>query len=340
MLFSTPSHFAVLGLVAFGFWLIGFAMHPGGRKWRDLYEQEAADFSAYRTDADDRLRAANRRLAELERDHAALERQREEAAALAVAQAPQPAPEPAAEPVTTVPVLVEPPAAEPVAAEPAIEPVAVAPVTEPAAAASAVAQAPQPAAEPVIAVPVLVEPTAAEPVAAEPAIAPVAEPAVIAAEPVAVAVEPAAEIVETAPAIAATPAEPVADIVAAPVADAPMPIAAPTPTPAFAPEAATVESIAPVPPEQKKAWFGAAGYNDLTQVRGIDGVLSTRLFGLGVTRFADIEKLSAEDEMALEQRLNVPAGFIAREQWREQAALLRAGNTAEHSARFGANALA
>lgn len=290
MLFSTPSHFAVLGLLAFGFWLIGFAMHPGGRKWRDLYEQEAADFSAYRTDADDRLRAANRRLAELERDHAALERQREEAAALAVAQAPQPAPAPAAEPVTTVPVLVEPPAAEPVAAEPAI--------------------------------------------------APVAEPAVIAAEPVAVAVEPAAEIVETAPAIAATPVEPVADIVAAPVADAPMPIAAPTPTPAFAPEAATVESIAPVPPEQKKAWFGAAGYNDLTQVRGIDGVLSTRLFGLGVTRFADIEKLSAEDEMALEQRLNVPAGFIAREQWREQAALLRAGNTAEHSARFGANALA
>lgn len=295
MLFSTPSHFAVLGLLAFGFWLIGFAMHPGGRKWRDLYEQEAADFSAYRTDADDRLRAANRRLAELERDHAALERQREEAAALAAAQAPQTAPEPAAEPVTTVPVLVEPPAAEPVAAEPAIEPVA---------------------------------------------IAPVAEPAVIAAEPVAVAVEPAAEIVETAPAIAATPVEPVTDIVAAPVADAPMPIAAPTPTPAFAPEAATVESIAPVPPEQKKAWFGAAGYNDLTQVRGIDGVLSTRLFGLGVTRFADIEKLSAEDEMALEQRLNVPAGFIAREQWREQAALLRAGNTAEHSARFGANALA
>ncbi len=91
-----------------------------------------------------------------------------------------------------------------------------------------------------------------------------------------------------------------------------------------------------MPDENKKAWFGAAGYNDLTQIRGIDGVLNTRLFGLGVTRFADIEKLSAVDEMALEQRLNVPVGFIAREQWREQAALLRAGNFAEHSNRFGA----
>ena len=108
---------------------------------------------------------------------------------------------------------------------------------------------------------------------------------------------------------------------------APLPISVPTPTPSFA-------SV--TPDDDNKAWFSAAGYNDLTQMRGIDGVLSTRLFGLGVTRFADLEKLSAVDEMALELRLNVPVGFIAREQWREQAALLRAGNVAEHSHRFGA----
>ena len=276
MLFSTPSHFVVLALVAFGFWLVGFAMHPGGRKWKDMYEQEADDFAGYRTDADDKLRAANRRVAELERDNAALERQRGESAAAIADLEAQHAAQPPVVPVAPEPGLVE-----------------LAPFTRAA-----------------------VEPAPVEPVA----------------EPV--DIEPVAETVEAAP-VEAEPVEPepVVETVEAPVAETPMPIAAPTPTPAFAPE-----GVAPVPPEAKKAWFGAAGYNDLTLIRGIDGVLSTRLFGLGVTRFSDIEKLSAEDEIALEQRLNVPAGFIAREQWRDQAALLRAGNTAEHSARFGATA--
>ncbi|MDB5705234.1 MAG: hypothetical protein JWN66_2350 [Sphingomonas bacterium] len=278
MLFSTPSHFVVLALVAFGFWLVGFAMHPGGRKWKEMYEQEADDYSGYRTDADDKLRAANRRIAELERDNAALERQRgESAATIADLEARQKAPEPIATPVV-------------------------------------VATAVEPAAAPVVLT--VVEPVA-EPVEAEP----VAE--TVETAPVPETVE--AETVEAEPVV---PVE--APVAETPRADTPMPIGAPIPTPAFAPEG--------VPPEAKKAWFGAAGYNDLTQIRGIDGVLSTRLFGLGVTRFSDIEKLSAEDEIALEQRLNVPAGFIAREQWRDQAALLRAGNTDEHSARFGVTA--
>jgi predicted flap endonuclease-1-like 5' DNA nuclease len=273
MLFSTPSHFVVLALVAFGFWLVGFAMHPGGRKWKEMYEQEADDFSGYRTDADDKLRAANRRVAELERDNAALERQRGEATAAIADLEARHAARPAVVPVAPEPALVE-----------------LAPFTR----------------------------TAVEPAAAEP----IAEP---------VEAEPVIETVEATP-VEPEP-EPVVEAVEAPLAETPMPIAAPTPTPAFAPE-----GVAPVPPEAKKAWFGAAGYNDLTLIRGIDGVLSTRLFGLGVTRFSDIEKLSAEDEIALEQRLNVPAGFIAREQWRDQAALLRAGNTAEHNARFGVTA--
>jgi predicted flap endonuclease-1-like 5' DNA nuclease len=297
MLFSTPSHFVVLALIAFGFWMVGLASRSGGRKWREMYEQEAEDFSVYRTDADDKIRAANRRIGELEHDNAALDRAHAESAAtIAALEARLKTPEPAAP--TVVP---EPAPPEPVP----VEPVAVAPVL------------PQP----------LYVPAAAEPVAATPLPEP-AEPEPVAEvplEPVEPVTEALSEPVAPEPVAEALP-EPVAEVVEAPATEGPLPITAPTPTPAFAPA---------VP---EKAWFGAAGYNDLTQVRGIDTVLSTRLFGLGVTRFADIEKLSAEDEIALEQRLNVPAGFIAREQWRDQAALLRAGNTAEHQTRFGVTA--
>lgn len=249
MLFSTPSQFVVLGLTFFIGLIFAFVIHPGGRKWKNLYQEEVEENAAYRNDADNEIRAAKRRIAELERDNAALQAERAEPAAVV-----EPAP------------VVE---AAPVVVEPAPAVVEAAPVAE-------AAPAPVAEAAPVIeAVPVAV----------------VEHAPVIEAAPVAEIVEPA----------------PVAEVVAAPA-------------PAAAPD---------------KAWLGAAGYNDLTQIRGIDSVLNNRLFGLGVTRFADIEKLSAEDEIALEQRLNVPAGFIAREQWRDQAALLRAGNVAEHSARFG-----
>ncbi|MEP7005828.1 MAG: hypothetical protein ABI810_07585, partial [Sphingomonas bacterium] len=217
-------------------------------KWKKLYQEEVEENASYRNDADNEIRVAKRRIADLERDIAEL-------------QAQQVASETVAEPE---PVVAEP---EPLIAPPLV---AVAPVAETMPAVAV-------ASEPVGAPAVLVEP--------EPFIAPVKA-------------EPVAEIVEPAPAAPEVVAE-------------------------------------PAPPAPDKAWLGAAGYNDLTQVRGIDSGLNNRLFGLGVTRFADIEKLSAQDEMALEQRLNVPAGFIAREQWREQAALLRAGNFAEHSARFG-----
>ena len=233
MLFSTPSQFVVLGLLFFIGLIFAFVIHPGGRKWKKLYQEEVEENASYRNDADNEIRVAKRRIADLERDIAELQAQ--QVVPAAVVAEPEPVIAPlvvAAEPVTTEPVAEAVPAA-------AIEP--------------------------------------------EPVTAPVVEAA------------PVAEIVEPAPEVVAEPSPPVPD----------------------------------------KAWLGAAGYNDLTQIRGIDSALNNRLFGLGVTRFADIEKLSAQDEMALEQRLNVPAGFIAREQWRDQAALLRAGNFAEHSARFG-----
>ena len=55
----------------------------------------------------------------------------------------------------------------------------------------------------------------------------------------------------------------------------------------------------------------------------------------GITSFDDLVLLSQEDEMALEQRLGLPAGYITREQWRDQASLLRFGKDAEFNERFG-----
>ncbi|AOH84944.1 hypothetical protein AWL63_14245 [Sphingomonas panacis] len=66
----------------------------------------------------------------------------------------------------------------------------------------------------------------------------------------------------------------------------------------------------------------------LTRIDGIDGSIDQRLSALGITRFEDIEKLSDQDEMALELRLALPAGYITGRQWRQQAAALRAAGEA------------
>ena len=105
---------------------------------------------------------------------------------------------------------------------------------------------------------------------------------------------------------------------------------APTPVPVVAVDPAVVVAPGALAAEPKTA----ASNRDLSRIRSIDPVLKTRLFSLGVTEFSDIENLTAEDEMALEQRLGVPAGYITREQWREQAHLLRTGQDAEQAERF------
>ena len=86
-----------------------------------------------------------------------------------------------------------------------------------------------------------------------------------------------------------------------------------------------------------RGWFGW-GRDNLARIRGIDEAREQRLNALGIKTYREIEKMTAEDESALEQRLGCEAGTIAREQWREQAALLRAGNEEEHLQRFGATA--
>ncbi len=100
-------------------------------------------------------------------------------------------------------------------------------------------------------------------------------------------------------------------------------------------DTATEPTIDPAPTaDPAKSWFGSGRRDDLLRIRGIDALLSARLFALGVTTYDDIDQLSQEDEMALEQRLSVPAGYIIREQWRAQASLLCAGKEDEFNERF------
>jgi predicted flap endonuclease-1-like 5' DNA nuclease len=88
--------------------------------------------------------------------------------------------------------------------------------------------------------------------------------------------------------------------------------------------AATTAAVEDMPP--RRGWFSWGGSDDLARIRGIDGAIADRLESVGVKRYRDIERLSGEDEIALEQRIALPAGYIAANRWREQAALLREGN--------------
>lgn len=79
----------------------------------------------------------------------------------------------------------------------------------------------------------------------------------------------------------------------------------------------------------------ASGRRDeLALIRGIDRTRETRLNETGVHGYRDLEGLTDADAAALEARLALPAGTIAREQWREQAATLRNEGVAAHRTRF------
>lgn len=284
MLF-TFEQLIVLAVVLLAGYLLGFASRPSARKWKRKVAAQSESFTAYHTDAEDRVRAARQRAkgledeavalradrAEAERTIATLRREREQAErAIAELKTAPPAPkaEPEPEPARPTLALVAPPVA-----------------------------------------PVIAEETPDHPTASEPR--PVAQSA----------------------------ARPAFGFASPPHTDAPdgrddAPLAM-TPTPS----AGVPAPIGPAEPEMpSQGWFGGSNRDDLTRLRGVDGALDTRLFGLGVLRFEDIEKLSDEDEMALEQRLALPAGYITREQWRAQAALLRAGKDEEYAERFGEEA--
>jgi predicted flap endonuclease-1-like 5' DNA nuclease len=82
-----------------------------------------------------------------------------------------------------------------------------------------------------------------------------------------------------------------------------------------------------------RGWFGW-GRDNLSRIKGIDEAREKRLNELGIKTYREIEKMTADDESALEARLEMEKGSIASEQWREQSALLRAGNEEEHGKKF------
>ena len=74
--------------------------------------------------------------------------------------------------------------------------------------------------------------------------------------------------------------------------------------------------------------------DDLARIAGVGAAGERRLNAEGIYRYSDITSLSPAEEAALEERMGADPGYIEQERWREQAALLEAGNDDEHRARF------
>lgn len=74
--------------------------------------------------------------------------------------------------------------------------------------------------------------------------------------------------------------------------------------------------------------------DDLSLIRGVGRAGETRLNDAGLHSYRDISRMSAADEAALEGRLGLEPGLIAREQWREQAEMLVDGRHDDHRGRF------
>ena len=72
MPFTTPEQFIVLALLLLGGWLIGYASAPSPRKWKRKARDQSERFTTYHAEAEDRLRAANRRASDLNAEAEAL----------------------------------------------------------------------------------------------------------------------------------------------------------------------------------------------------------------------------------------------------------------------------
>jgi predicted flap endonuclease-1-like 5' DNA nuclease len=75
--------------------------------------------------------------------------------------------------------------------------------------------------------------------------------------------------------------------------------------------------------------------DDLSLIRGIGAAGQRRLNEEGIYRYADITGLTPSEEADLETRLGADDGYIEQEEWREQAALLEAGQIDQHRATYG-----
>lgn len=76
-------------------------------------------------------------------------------------------------------------------------------------------------------------------------------------------------------------------------------------------------------------------HDDLSLIRGIGSAGQRRLNEEGIYRYSDITGMTPAEEADLEARLGADEGYIEQEQWREQAALLEAGEIDQHRATYG-----
>lgn len=84
-------------------------------------------------------------------------------------------------------------------------------------------------------------------------------------------------------------------------------------------------SVPPVP----------ADADDLTRIKGVGPKVAKLLHSLGVTTFAQIAAWDEADVDRIDVRLGSFAGRIRRDDWRAQATLLAAEDTAAYEAKFG-----
>jgi predicted flap endonuclease-1-like 5' DNA nuclease len=76
---------------------------------------------------------------------------------------------------------------------------------------------------------------------------------------------------------------------------------------------------------------GVDGRDDLSHIHGITQQDEIALNEAGYHRFGQVAAINGEQEAALEARLGLKPGIIAREKWREQAKLLDARKYDEHA---------
>ena len=100
---------------------------------------------------------------------------------------------------------------------------------------------------------------------------------------------------------------------------------------------AELERTHPVGPGTAAAVGAAAAgsRDDLSLIRGIGRQRETSLNEAGIHSFRQIEDLSATDADRIETRLGLTQGTVAREEWREQAAMLRDRRIDDHRTRYG-----
>jgi predicted flap endonuclease-1-like 5' DNA nuclease len=75
--------------------------------------------------------------------------------------------------------------------------------------------------------------------------------------------------------------------------------------------------------------------DDLTRIKGLGPRLADQLHALGVTSFAQIAAWDEAEVDRIDAQLGRFQGRIRRDDWRAQAQLLAAGDTAGYEAKFG-----